>query len=285
MIVQVGSLISDYYLHENNRQAHQHTINSYLSKLKQIYLSIDLEFGDDKIFTDKLSEVLQTINDRWGNGLNRKTSYAGLILFAKALNMDDKIINEIINNMNCSVSKPTKKIIKQSDKPVIKFCEIKKNLDNGIKNIILDKKSIGRYQRMALTKYFIFNLYSIMPPIRNHYNSFKFLKDGQEENDGENYVDMKNNKFIFNQHNQIMKYSRIEVYFKDGIKELIEKFSPLIGDGNFLLTKMNIRTGINTPYKISHYSSLLKTIFQTGLKNLKKILLINNGLDIIDSIN
>jgi len=289
MIFNIGSVMTEYYVKKNGRQPQQNTINSYLSRLRQVYLAVGLEFGDDALFSDKLIEALQAVKDRFGNTSTRKTSYAGLVIFARALQLDQEIIDKIVNNMNVSIKKYNKeqqvKITKGDDLPVIKFLEIKKDLEKGIKNMVLEKKSIGRYQRATLVKWLIFNLYTLQPPVRNDYNSFVFLKEGEEEQEGKNYVDMINKKFIFNKYKTSMKYGRVEVFFREGMSDIIEKFSKFTGDGDYLFTKVNIKSGIETPYTSSHFSMLIKDVFSTGVSNLRKIFLTNKYSMIYDLLH
>ena len=277
----IGQILLTYY-NDENKFVQQNTINSYLSRIKAIYIGLDVEYGDPVLLTDRLDETLAYVMEKFTNTSTQKTTYSALVIFAKALKLPEEIIIKIQKQMNIKIkayNKEQSARIVEEELPVVKFYEIKKNLEKQIENIDLNKNHLLKSQRTIMTRWLIFNLYTIQPPVRNDYGNFIFKKEDSEEDTETktNYIDMKKRLFVFNKYKTAKKYGRVVVPFREGIYEIIEKFSPFTGDGTNLFTKPN-GGQMSRPY----FSQMVSTTFGAGVSNLRKIYLTSKYAKIYD---
>ena len=266
----LGQTLQGYY-NSIEKKITQNTINAYIGNLSRIYDALDIERNSDIIFTDKLSELIQYIDEKHTNASSRKTNFASLVILAKAKKIDDKIISLLQTEMKKGIDKyneETKDKIENGVLPSIDFEKIKLELKERVDMIDLTKRRVDKKGKNTLRDWVIFNIYTLHPPTRSDHGAMRYKKDNEDEDDKFNYIDMTNDHFIYNNYKTKKNYGRVVVPFGLGFKDSVEPYLKFIGDGNFLFT---LKKG--HPYSDTYYGVTVKEIFGFGCSTLRKIYL------------
>ena len=266
----IGQTLQSYY-DSIDKHITQKTITSYIGNLTRIYNALQVELNDPVIFTDKLTELIQYIDEKHTNASSRKTNYASLVVLARSHKINDEIITLLQKEMKKGISlynEETKEKIENNVLPIIDFEKIKTELHQQVYAVNLTKKRMGKNDKNAMRNWVIFNIYTLHPPTRSDHGAMRYKTEGVDEDNNFNYIDMTNDCFIYNNYKTKKNYGRVVVPFRKGFKDAVEPFLKFIGDGNFLFT---IKKG--HPYSDTYYGMIVKEIFGAGCSTLRKIYL------------
>ena len=277
------NILNDYYKKEGKKVSDR-TIKSYLSRIKLVYNGLDMELGDVSLFSERLQEAINYIQNRWKNTSTRKTAYAALVILAKAMGLDNNIVKFIQDIMTDSIStyntEQKVKIGGGEKLPNVNFSKIKKILLKKMLDIDLNKKFLEKENMKTLTQVLIFYLYSIQAPVRSDYGAMRILHEGETEDKKYNYVDLKKKVFIFNSYKTEKKYGRVEISFRKGMDEKLKQLMPFVSNKDYLFTGNN-----GKGYTQNYFSILINEVFGVGVSTLRKVYLTNKYKKIYSILN
>jgi len=276
----IEKILTDYYV-SIEKKVQYSTVVSYTNRLKKMYDVLDLDYGDPSIFTDKLTELNECVVSMYENTSTRKTTYACLVILAKALNVGEDEVKKLQKLMTDGIKKynsELKENIEHGENlPDIKYDEIKKSLLEQVEKINLKKKRLSTKDKSAIRKYIVYNLYTLQPPVRSDYGGMKMLNETEKESSDFNYCDISNKIFIFNNYKTKGKYGRVAVSIRDEMCEIITMYQSYIGDSSHFFTMKK-----GKPYTDSYFGSLIKDTFGCGCSTLRKIYLTRKYQAIFD---
>jgi len=267
--------IFEAYYKEIEKKIQTSSIKSYVNRMKIVYHGLDLEYDDQSIFTTRYDDLIDYIVSKYSNTSTRKTTFACLVIFAKALKQNPMVISKLQKIMTEDIEKYNEEKKNQintrgNELPKVDFDEIKNNLLNEIKDIDANRKRFSKENLITLKNYLIYSLYVVQAPVRADYGSMRMLYDDTVENIDFNYCDMKNKNFIFNNYKTKAKYGRVVVAISPAMFDVIERYQPIVGNDVYLIVMRN-----GMPYGDTYFSMLIRNVFGCGCSALRKIYLTN----------
>jgi len=253
------------------------SVNTYASLLKSLYLKShpNLENLDLDWFKNE-DEVLKQLEDKAPNC--RKTILAACIV----LNGKDFKNNKLVSKMNEDSSEYQKfiqsqKMTAKQNENWIDYSEIKNiesKLLDEVKPLLNNKKPLDDYHRNKLNRWMACAVSSgvYFVPRRSEWVHVK-LEDVDPEKD--NYIDLKNNEFVFNQYKTVKTYGKETLKYPTEFAALLKKYLSKVKGQKYLIEYAKNHSP--KPLTASAYSLLLNDIYnkKIGTSMLRHIYLSN----------
>jgi hypothetical protein len=253
------------------------SVNTYASLLKSLYLkahpsldNIDLDwFKNEEI-------ILKHLEDKAPNV--RKTVLASVIV----LNGKEFNNSKLVTKMNEDSSEyqkfiQTQKMTEKQKENWMDYNEIKqieKALFDEVKGDLNSKKPLDDYHRNKLNRWMACAVSSgvYFAPRRSEWIHLK-LEDVDEKAD--NYIDMKNKEFIFNQYKTAKTYGKEALKFSVEFGVLLKKYLTKVSGQKYLIEYAKNHTP--KPLTASAYTLLLNEIYnkKISVSMLRHIYLTN----------
>jgi hypothetical protein len=199
---------------------------------------------------------------------------------------------EILEEMNKNLRDATKKTDNEI-KNMISQDEVKKIYDEYeyIYNEIKNNKKLSNSDYINLLKYLVLSLYILNKPRRNtDYQNMLIVKEYNDDMDKKyNYLDMKNNEFIFNNYKTAKTYKSLTVKLDDDLIDIIKTFLKYHPNRkNIGKDKVYLLVDENGEYfkNINSMTRFLYKIFgrKIGVSMLRKIYLTDKYKETVDNL-
>jgi integrase len=237
------------------------SVNTYASLLKSLYLKAHPNLDNIDLDWFKNEEaVLKHLEDKPANC--RKTVLASVIV----LNGKDFNNSKLVSKMNEDSSEyqkfiQTQKMTEKQKENWMDYAEIKKiekALYEEVKSDLNSKKPLDDYHRNKLNRWMACAISGgvYFPPRRSEWIHVK-LEDVDEKTD--NYIDMKNSEFIFNQYKTAKTYGKEAVKFPPEFGVLLKKYLNKVKGQKYFIEYAKNHSP--KPLTASAYTLLLNDIY------------------------
>jgi len=245
------------------------SIKTYKSILKNIY---------DKCFDDKEYHMKNYDNDKLILGIlnevpynKRKTVLAALSVLTDNKNYN-KIMMEDIHSYKANEMKQEKS--EQQKEGMIEVEEIKelyKNLEHNAKQV-MKKTNLNFNDINTIMKWVLLALTSGIFQAPRRSIDFGNMKFKNYDTEKDNYIDVKNSKFIFQNYKTAKTYGKQETEVSKPLKAILNKWFKIIPDGcDYILfdNKMNPLTSPQITHRLNEIfgkkisTSMLRHIYLT----------------------
>jgi preprotein translocase subunit Sss1 len=216
-----------------------------------LYLKNLLKLNDGKPFTNlnflkSISNIEDKIKKFKPN--TQRTIYISIVSSLKGLNekLYKKYYDMMININNSIKDNPINEKSEIQTKNWIEKEEIENKLKELKDNVLTLKKPLSKEEYKTVLKFIILSLYTLIPPRRNKdYYNMEIWNNKDNMEQSKNYLDLKNNKFIFNDYKTFKKYGKQEVEINDELMNNINIYFKLRPD-----YKTSIKSILGKPFLI-----------------------------------
>jgi len=210
------------------------SVNTYYSILKNLYKKMG---GDEKEYKKDLFKnkdlVDETLKDMKPS--QRKTTLSALVIYVD----DEKAKEHYREKMMDDIKTAKEETISQKrdeSKDWIDWSDVIA-IHNALRRdtyYILKENKLNSKERALLQDYVLLSLYVLIPPRRSmDYMELKFKPEN-----GENYVDFKKNKLVFNKYKTSKFYKTQEVEMPRELKNILTKWEKY-NESPYVLTDTN----------------------------------------------
>lgn len=274
------------------------SIKLYLSNLKRLNNGIEPK---SLTYLKNTKKILDLIKDKQPNTqrtylISICTVLSGQTAFKKAYDEYFKLLkssNDLLKNNNTKTEKQTENWISQEA-----VNEIHKSYEDEV-NKFIKKKKLTEKEYNILLSYLILSLYCLIPPRRSL--DYVKMRIGNDSDKDYNYLDVNNNKFIFNNFktagtykcqvidipNNLMSIIKLYLLKRSGTKKSLPFLIKY--DGEPLTTSTQITRILNKIFDKKISVSMLRNIFITDkykdvkIEKDKDSLLMGTSSSVIDS--
>jgi hypothetical protein len=258
------------------------TLRTYKSILKNLYArNNEGKDMDVKWFSDE-DKVLESLKDK--APAQRKTTLSALIAISKNAEKYRKLMNEdieVYNQFTKTQQKTDKQTASWKD-----YEEVRKIYDekySTVKKILSSKDKIDITELMRLVDFMILSITTGIwfPPRRSQ--DWIYMKVSGYNPEEDNYLDMKNNQFVFNKYKTSKSYSTQKVEFPKDFKTILTKYlkhNPteylIFNRKNEPYTTQRLTQKLNSLFNGNISTTMLRHIFLTDkLKDIPKLTELN----------
>jgi integrase len=223
------------------------SINAYLSNLRNLNNGIIKNLN----FLNKPDVILSKIEH-----LKDNTQKSYLIGICSVLNLFEKYKKlylkyfDLMKLKSSEIRKiPSDKMSETQKDNWITYDDILNKYDELKKNVkLFNKKNLNENQYNTLLQYVILSLYVLIPPRRNKdYILLNVVKNYNDSLDNDyNYLDLTNNKLIFNKYKTAKSTGQQTITFDDDLKDAINTYLKY----RLPLTNSKINNKLNVPFLI-----------------------------------
>lgn len=224
-------------IRENRPSITDSSVTTYVSMLSNFfYREHDKDIPLDMSFFRNEKRIMEILKDRPAS--TRKTMLAAIVVLNGKDYKHEILDKQMTEDAKTNAEELIKQVkTKKQDDNWVEYDVVKdfqkryevealKRLDSKGKLNEHDKEFITRYMMLTLSS----GIY--MPPRRNE---MCFIKITDVDESKDNYIDMSNNEFVYNQYKTVRKYGEQRVDFQPAFKAILKKYLAKVKGQTFLL--------------------------------------------------
>ena len=237
------------------------SVNTYASLLKSLYLKAHPNLDNINLdWFKNEEEVLKHLEDKAPNC--RKTILAATIVL-NGKDFDNKQLVTQMNNDSTEYSKfiQTQKKTEKQDENWLDFSQVKEvesNLFKEVKPLLNQKTPLDDYYRNKLNRWMACAVSSgvYFVPRRSEWI---YLKLEGVDTEKDNYIDLKNNEFVFNQYKTAKTYGKETLKYPAEFATILKKYLNKVKGQKYLIEYA--KNNVPKPLTASAYTLLLNDVY------------------------